>query len=536
MGQPRQDALRVSVIVPVYNTGAHIEELIRSLAAQTLPADQFECIFVDDGSTDDTPARLDRLADERANVTVFHEPNSGWPGRPRNIGIDRARGTYVFFVDHDDWLGTEALERMTAMADAESADILVPRYAGHNRAVAKALFERPRPNASLANAPLMDSLTPHKMFRRAFLTEHNLRFPEGRRRLEDHVFVTEAYFLADRISVLTDYHCYYHVGRADAGNAGYQRIDPQGYYGNVREVVAVVLKHTEPGTVRDRYLRRILRIEILSRLSGKIFLEQDPAYQRAVFAEGRQVAMESMPLSVDAGLPPAPRVAAYLLRADDFDDLMHYAQWEQRLRAEASLVDLGRVGGALHLTVGARLVAADTGSPWTYGIEGDSVRVAAVPGLRTQVPLDAADCTSAIQNATAQIALRRRQNSDEWALDTDTAIEINDADDAPWIAFRAAARADPRTSGGGHDLGPGIWDVYVRVRQTGWTKQARLAGPSSPADTLGSGAIGVGTWLVVPFLTDKGNLSLRIEARGGIRRRMRRAAGATVRRLRGTRR
>lgn len=83
--------VRVSVVVPVYNTGEHIEQLIDSLAAQTLPQDEFEVIFADDGSTDETPARLDRLAQERDNVSVLHLPNSGWPGRPRNAGTDVAR-------------------------------------------------------------------------------------------------------------------------------------------------------------------------------------------------------------------------------------------------------------------------------------------------------------------------------------------------------------------------------------------------------------------------------------------------------------
>jgi poly(ribitol-phosphate) beta-N-acetylglucosaminyltransferase len=84
--------VKVSVVVPVYNPGANIDDLLRSLAAQSLPADEYEAIFVDDGSTDGTGARLDALAAEQPNVRVEHIPNSGWPGRPRNVGTDLARG------------------------------------------------------------------------------------------------------------------------------------------------------------------------------------------------------------------------------------------------------------------------------------------------------------------------------------------------------------------------------------------------------------------------------------------------------------
>ena len=61
-------------------------------------------IFVDDGSTDGTRRRLDALAAEHDHVRVEHIPNSGWPGRPRNVGLDLARGEFVYFVDNDDWL------------------------------------------------------------------------------------------------------------------------------------------------------------------------------------------------------------------------------------------------------------------------------------------------------------------------------------------------------------------------------------------------------------------------------------------------
>ncbi len=236
--------IKVSVIVPVYNPGAYIEDCVSSLLRQSLPADEYELIFVDDGSTDDTPARLDELAAEDPRVTVVHQENSGWSGKPRNVGIAAARGEYVMFVDNDDHLGDEALERMHDYGVAHDADVVVGKMAGQGRGVPVELFRRNHPRATLESAPLIDSLTPHKMFRRAFLDRIGLRFPEGRRRLEDHVFVTEAFLRAANVSVLSDYVCYYHVRRDDAANAGFQRFDPVGYFKNLREALDVVERYT----------------------------------------------------------------------------------------------------------------------------------------------------------------------------------------------------------------------------------------------------------------------------------------------------
>ena len=130
----------VSVIVPVYNPGRDIDDCIDSLLGQSMPAGALELIFVDDGSTDGTPARLDALAAEHAHVKVVHIPNSGWPGRPRNIGIDLARGEFVYFVDNDDWVEHDALERMHAAAARDGADIVIGKVVGHRRRVPRALF------------------------------------------------------------------------------------------------------------------------------------------------------------------------------------------------------------------------------------------------------------------------------------------------------------------------------------------------------------------------------------------------------------
>ena len=508
--------IRVSVVVAVHNPGVYIEPLIASLLEQTMARADYEMIFVDDGSTDDTPARLDRLAQTETQVIVVHEPNSGWPGRPRNVGVDRARGDYVFFADHDDWFGREALQRMADYADANRSDVLVGRYAGHRRGVAKALFDRSRPSATLADTPLMDSLTPHKLFRSAFLNRCELRFPEGRRRLEDHVFVVQAYFLADRISVLSDYHCYFHTRRLDTGNAGYQRIDPPSYYRYAREVVDIIVASTEPGPLRQRCLRRPLRQEILARLDGARFLSQHESYQRSLLDEGRALAQETVPPEVDRGLPPPQQVRAALMRAGQLTPLLAYVEHQIGIRAQVSLSDLWwDAQGRLVLDVNAALVdhRAD-GRAHHYRREDDRLVLTTPEVVADLVPAAARDCTSCVGQGRVRLVLRRREDSEEWPIPTESTRRIDEIDGTVQVSYEGRGRIDPLTLGGGRPLTHGVWDVYAKITECGWSKEIRLGSRRAAVVTRQRRPAVLNGLAVVPYWTQTyDNLSIEVAAR-----------------------
>ncbi len=403
--------VKVSVVVPVWNPGHEIDRCIRSILAQSLPSDEYEAIFVDDGSTDDTPERLDALAAEHPNVHVVHIPNSGWPGRPRNVGVANAVGEFVHFVDQDDHLAPEALERLYDYGRANGADIVIGRVASDFRGVALSVYIRNRPSCSIHDAPLIDTLTPHKLFRRAFLQANDLAFPEGKRRLEDQLFMVQAYFRAASVAILADYPCYFYFERSDKRNAGSTLIVPDQYFGNLREVLAEVISNTEPGAERARIMRRFCRVEILARLSEPTFLEQDEAYRRDLFAAARAVLVDLMDPDVEAGLGGVRRLRAHLVRDGRIDELSELASRASRLRAACRVTSCAWDRG--RLVVGFEVgIRGDDGAWFQILRRGD--RYVLGPDFTDGVTPADIDVTDEVAQARAMVWVRDQATAIEW--------------------------------------------------------------------------------------------------------------------------
>lgn len=105
----------ISVIVPVYNIKEYLPRCVSSIAAQTYR--NLEIILVDDGSTDGTGALCDKLAASDTRIRVFHKENGG-SSSARNLGILKARGEYLGFVDSDDYIEEEMYELLLCAVEA----------------------------------------------------------------------------------------------------------------------------------------------------------------------------------------------------------------------------------------------------------------------------------------------------------------------------------------------------------------------------------------------------------------------------------
>lgn len=471
--------VKVSVIVPVYNPGRDIDRCIASVLDQSLPTTEYEAIFIDDGSTDETPERLDRLAAEHAHIRVIHIPNSGWPGKPRNVGVEQATGTFVQFVDQDDHLSREALERLVAMGDANGSDIVIGKVTSDFRGVPHGLFRKDRPACTIWDTSLIDSLTPHKMFRRSFLLAHGIRFPEGPYILEDQLFMVRSYFRAKVVSILASYPCYFYNVRTEGTNTASRRMDPPTYYRNLRDVIEVVLANTEPGDVRDRLLRRSYRVEMLGRLGEPWFPRQEPEFRTVLFRAIRELAMDHMNEAVHAGLSPLMRLRSTLLRADRPDELAALATRATTIEATVDLERLAWSNGRLEIAFRAGCTDASRGVPIRLVRRGD--RTYLDPYLTEGILGAPFDVTDDLGSFRTEVSLRNVEDHVEWRLNDKRSVEFiddgTDADGATRLrpVIHVTAAIDPQTVAGGGPIGDGTWEIRTRVTFLGIDRRVTLA-------------------------------------------------------------
>lgn len=183
--------MKISVIVPIFNTVQYLPRCIDSILSQSFT--DFELLLVDDGSTDGSGAICDKYAVKDSRIRVFHKKNGG-VSSARNLGLDKAKGEWVSFVDSDDALGKHYLEHLMGddsdlvitglqRLSGDNVDILAPKMAQY-----VSMSEMP----SHWNLPEMNYLycfPVAKRYRNDIIKENNLRFDENLFYQEDLGFV-----------------------------------------------------------------------------------------------------------------------------------------------------------------------------------------------------------------------------------------------------------------------------------------------------------------------------------------------------------
>lgn len=118
--------VKLSIIVPVYNTSAYLEKCLKSIAdAVCIVKDKIEVLIINDGSTDCSQELIDRFCDAYPQYFIAFYKKNGGLSDVKNYGLEQAKGEYVIFLDSDDYVDKNIYLEMLQMADEEDADVVV---------------------------------------------------------------------------------------------------------------------------------------------------------------------------------------------------------------------------------------------------------------------------------------------------------------------------------------------------------------------------------------------------------------------------
>ncbi|MFH8691143.1 CDP-glycerol glycerophosphotransferase family protein [Streptomyces anulatus] len=319
----------LSVVVPVHNVEAYLEDCLRSVADQTLEA--IEVVVVDDGSTDGSARIAAEFAARDGRFRLVRQQNAGLSAA-RNTGVRHTTPTvpYLAFADSDDIVVHDAYERMTASLESTGSDLVTGNVwrltaQGRQQAWQYRWLTATRPRTHITRDPrlLADRVAWNKVFRRSFWDAHGFAFPVGKL-YEDTPVMIPAHHLAGSVDVLHE-HVYY--WRVREGSITRRRTDVTG----VRDRIAACEQVSAFLGGRDAAQRRAYDASCLRDDFG-YFLDGLPmggeAY-RAAFLEGAGAFVDRAGPRALEGLPVELRIKWALVRERRLEELLTVLAFER---------------------------------------------------------------------------------------------------------------------------------------------------------------------------------------------------------------
>lgn len=169
--------MKVSIIVPVYNVEKYIEKCLNSLVNQTLK--DIEIIIINDGSSDSSQKIIDEYSKKYNNIKVFIQENKG-QAAARNFGLEKANGKYITYVDSDDFIELNMIERLYNVIEKNNYDIVISdiiKEENQNKFIFKNYW-------NIKKETNKNFMTSHlgpvaRLYKRQFLIDNNFKFLEG---------------------------------------------------------------------------------------------------------------------------------------------------------------------------------------------------------------------------------------------------------------------------------------------------------------------------------------------------------------------
>lgn len=226
------ESVRISIIIPVYQVEKYLRRCVESALEQTLQS--LEIILVDDGSLDHCPEICDEYAKRDDRIMVIHKKNGGLSSA-RNAGMHAASGKYLFFLDSDDWLEKDGMEKLYETAEKYQVDFVryrairtgwpglaenTPCMTEQVRELSGGYYDKERIRTQICHRLIV---TPEltmgaivgawgALYNRQFLTENDLYFEEQIKYSEDMLFsarvvrAAESFYYVEEACV---YHYFY---------------------------------------------------------------------------------------------------------------------------------------------------------------------------------------------------------------------------------------------------------------------------------------------------------------------------------------
>ena len=211
--------IKISVIMPVYNLSLYLSESIESILSQSFK--DFELILINDGSTDSSGIICDKYKEKDSRVKVIHKENEG-SGIARNIGINCAKGQFLMFLDGDDKIESNLLEKLYLEIISSNTDLVICNYSEFTDEnifnIKKQIKEEVIINGKLeCRKTYIDLLKKeviqspwNKIYKASIINENNIRFP-NLRRCQDAVFNCEYFNYIESYKLIPDTLYHYRI-------------------------------------------------------------------------------------------------------------------------------------------------------------------------------------------------------------------------------------------------------------------------------------------------------------------------------------
>lgn len=209
----------LSIVVPIFNAELYLEECLHSVFAQDLPASDYEVVCVDDGSTDKSGEILRVFSEKCPNLRVITQENSG-VATARNAGLAAAQGDYIWFVDADDLIQTNILEKLRGIIDTEDCDQLVVGGFQFDQVLTSQQMALSRQGNLPDNVPGPGAVVWRSLIRRSFLAAHGVNFRHpALTHGEDGQFMFELSLEHPRVLTIRDTVYFYRIRPGSAETA-----------------------------------------------------------------------------------------------------------------------------------------------------------------------------------------------------------------------------------------------------------------------------------------------------------------------------